>query len=123
MTARFDDETLSLIEAIDEVDIETQLPGGPQHRTTIWVMVDGTDVYVRSVRGPRGRWYREITANPESALHVNGRRIRVRAEPANDERSIEACTAALRRKYTGVPGFEPMLREHTLPTTLRLVPP
>ena len=67
--------------------------------------------------------YRTLVANPEGALQVDGRRIPFRAVAASDERSIEACTAAaLRRKYTGIPGFEPMLRDHTLPTTLRLVP-
>ena len=122
MTDRFDDETLALLDGTEEVQIETRSPSGRQRRTIIWVMVDGTDVYVRSVKGRDGRWYHEITADPQAALHLDGRRIPVRAEPAEDARSVEACTEALRRKYTGVPGFEPMLREHTLPTTLRLLP-
>jgi hypothetical protein len=119
---RFDDETLRLLDATEEVRLETRSARGDEHRTTIWIVVDGTDVYIRAVRGPRGRWYRELLANPEAALRVGRRRIAVRAVPATDERSIEACNEALRRKYTGIPGFEPMFREHTLPTTLRLLP-
>ena len=122
MQDRFDDETLRLLEATEEVRIETRSAGGKEHRTIIWIMVDETDVFVRSVRGARGRWYRELCSNPEAALLVGQRRIAVRAVPATDERSIEACNQAPRRKYTGIPGFEPMFREHTLPTTLRLLP-
>ena len=122
VTDRFDDETLALLDRTEEVTIETRSAAGEEHRTIIWVMVDGTDVYVRSVRGPAGRWYREVAANPEGALHVEGRRVPFRAFPATDPRSIEACNQALHRKYRGIPGFRPMLREHTLETTLRLVP-
>jgi hypothetical protein len=118
MTERFDDETISLIERTDEVDVEAERG----HRTTIWIMVDGTDVYVRSVRGPRGRWYRELVAAGRGTLHVGGRQIPVRGVAATDEASIDACNEALRRKYTGIPGFEPMFREETLETTLRLLP-
>lgn len=122
MQDRFDDETLQLLDSTEEVRIETRSAGGDEHRTIIWIMVDGQDVYVRSVRGERGRWYRELRVNPQAALRVGERRIAVRAVPATDERSIEACNEALRRKYTGIPGFEPMFRDHTLPTTLRLLP-
>jgi hypothetical protein len=122
MQDRFDDETLQLLESTEEVRIETRSAPGDEHRTITWIVVDGKDVYVRSVRGERGRWYRELRANPEGAVRVGKRRIAVRAVPATDERSIEACNDALRRKYTGIPGFEPMFREHTLPTTLRLLP-
>lgn len=122
MTDGFDAETVALLEATDEVDVETRSEGGEEHRTTIWVMVDGTDVYLRSVRGAAARWYREIVRDPESALHVDGRRIRVRAIAAADARSIQACSEALTRKYRGIPGYRPMLREKTLETTLRLVP-
>ena len=54
----------------------------PEHRTIIWVVVVGGEAFVRSVRGPKGRWYREISSNPEGALHVGDERIPVRATPA-----------------------------------------
>ena len=122
MTDGFDADTLALLEVTEEVTIETRTADSRVRRTIIWVMVDGTDVYLRSVRGDEGRWYRELVANHEGVLDVVGRRIAVRAAPAADQQSIEACNRALHRKYTGIPGFEPMLREHTLRTTLRLSP-
>ena len=43
--------------------IETSMPGGVTHRTTIWAIVDGDDVFVRSYVGADARWYREAVAN------------------------------------------------------------
>jgi hypothetical protein len=113
---------LELLEGAEEVDIETQPAAGPAHRTTIWVVVDRNAAYIRSVRGPSGRWYRELLANPAGAIHVDGRRLAVTAIPAGDPDSIERVSAALRRKYKGVQGLTPMLKPDTFETTLRLEP-
>ena len=118
----FKRDELRLLEGAEEVDIETQPPSGPAHRATIWIVVDGDSAYIRSVNGPSGRWYRELGANPAGALHVDGRRIPITAVPAADPDSVERFNAALRRKYTGVTGFDSMLRPETLDTTLRLEP-
>ena len=122
MTDRFDAETLALLDSTEEVDVVARRADGSERRTIIWVMVDGTDVYLRSVRGPAGRWFRDLSANPEGALDVAGRRVAFRAVQAADPRSIEACNQALQRKYEGIPGYAEMLQEHTLETTLRLEP-
>jgi hypothetical protein len=118
----FKPDELALLEQAEEVDIETQPPEGPVHRATIWIVVDGDSAYVRSVRGPAGRWYRELLANPAGALHVDGRRLPVTAIPAGDPDSVERASGALRRKYTGITGLAPMLKPETFPTTLRLEP-
>ena len=113
---------LALLEEAGEIDIETQRPGGRAHRTTIWVVVDGDSAYVRSVRGPAGRWYQELVANPAGAVHVDGRRIPATAVPAADPDSVDRVSAALRRKYKGVTGLAPMLKAETFETTIRLEP-
>jgi hypothetical protein len=47
-----------------EIDIETRRgEDAPAHRVTIWVVVDGHDVFVRSYHGPEGRWYRRKYAD------------------------------------------------------------
>lgn len=119
---RFDETDLAAFQAAEEVRIETSAPGGPIHRTITWIVVRDGVVYVRSVNGARGRWYREGLANPAVAVHVAGRRVEARAEPADDEASIAAASEALRDKYRHDPALRTMLREHTLPTTLRLEP-
>jgi hypothetical protein len=109
----------------DEIEIETSAgPSARVHRTTIWIVVESDEVYVRSVRGPDGRWYRELLANPVGAVWAEGERVAVRADPANDATSIERVSQAIRRKYQSrwSGPTAAMLRPETLPTTLRLLP-
>jgi hypothetical protein len=119
----FAPDTLRLIDEAREVRIETRRDeDAPAHRTTIWVVtVDGA-VFVRSVRGGEGRWYREVSSNPAAALHVGGDRIPVRAVPVTDEAKIGAVNEAYREKYgrTSPGSTRAMVQPETLPTTLRL---
>lgn len=125
MNDSFDTETLQLLDRTREVRIETRRDAdSPVHRTIVWVVVVEGGVYVRSVRGQKGRWYREISSNPEGALHAGGRRIPVRAAPATDEATVDAVSEAYRRKYEeSWPGpTAAMLRPDVLPTTVKLTP-
>ena len=125
MNESFDDETLGLLDETAEVRIETRRdPDSPEHRTIVWVVVIGGEVFVRSVRGQKGRWYREISSHPEGALHVEDDRIPVHATSATDEATVDAVSAAIRSKYEeSWPGpTAAMLRPEVLPTTLKLSP-
>ena len=125
MNDTFDAETLRLLDETKEVRIETRRDGdSPEHRTIIWVVVVEGEVFVRSVRGARGRWYREISSNPEGALHVHNDRLTVRAAPATDEATVDAVSAAFRSKYqqSSPASTEAMVRPESLPTTLKLSP-
>jgi hypothetical protein len=111
------------IETNREIEIETsQAPGAPVHRTTIWAVEDGGDVYIRSLKGDGGRWYRELTANPEAVVRVGAEAVHVRALPAADDESIERASDGLRRKYSDSRALQSMLEEGILHTTLRLEP-
>lgn len=124
MSERFDRSVLDLLAAARTVRVETSAgPGREVHRTIIWVVVDEAGrVLVRSVRGGRGRWYRELVANPSGVLEADGQRIPFRAEAANDEERIEACSNAFRAKYRPGGSLDSMLLPHTLQTTLELRP-
>jgi hypothetical protein len=125
MNDSFDPDILMLLDDTQEVRIETRRDGdSPEHRTIIWVVVVEDEVFVRSVRGAKGRWYREISSNPEGALHVEEDRIPVRAAPATDEATVDAVSAAFRSKYqqSSPASTEAMVRTETLPTTLKLAP-
>jgi hypothetical protein len=123
MSARYEASDIALLRDEDEVEIETRAAEeGPTHRAIIWVVVDDQDrVLIRSYRGPGARWFREITARPESSVHVQGRVLPVRAIPATDAERVAACSEGLRRKYAGHASMPRMLREY-LETTLELVP-
>ena len=119
----FPADRLAAIDETMEVEIETRRdPAAPSHRVVIWAVVDAGEVFVRSVRGTRGRWFRELTANPDAILHVGGAAIAVRGLPAADVTSVERCSRALGRKYAGDPALRSMLRADVLPTTIRLDP-
>jgi hypothetical protein len=121
MARTFDPDILESLRREREVHVETS-KGDAVHRTIIWVVVDGDDVFIRSVRGPRGRWYRELVATGSGAVVSGGRRIPVRAVVTGDAESIERCSRALRQKYRPGGSLSSMLRPETLPTTLRLEP-
>ncbi|MFL5778730.1 MAG: nitroreductase/quinone reductase family protein [Chloroflexota bacterium] len=119
---QFAEEDLARLAQADEVEIETRAASGEVHRTIIWIVVDGGEVFVRSVNGERGRWYREAVARPSVAIHVDGRRLAATARPAPDIDAVERTSLALERKYDNDPGTAPMLRPQVLATTLRLIP-
>jgi hypothetical protein len=119
----FATDDLERLAAIEEVEIETQAPDGPVHRTIIWVMVDGDDTFVRSYRGRPARWFREASANPGVALHFDGRRLSATAVPATDPDSIERISAALKDKYAHDPvSLATMLEPDMLDANFRLEP-
>jgi hypothetical protein len=94
------------------------------HRTVIWIVVDGDQAYIRSVRGSKGRWYREMVANPHGAIHAGGRRVPFAAQPATEASTVARVSELLSQKYQQRwPGpTAAMLRDEVLPTTLRLAP-
>lgn len=118
----FASDDLRRLAAEEEVVIETQAPEGPVHRTTIWVVVDRDEVFVRSFRGATARWYREARANPGVAIHVDGRRLPATAISATDPDSIERVSAAIWAKYPNDPATKAMVAPDVLDTTLRLEP-
>jgi hypothetical protein len=124
MATAFDDQVMQLLASLDEVDIETRAGvDAPAHRVTIWVVVDGDAAYVRSVRGTRGRWYREATAYPEAVLHAGGRTLPVQIERVSDAATIARVSDAFLQKYVRWPNdARAMVRDEVLATTLRLQP-
>jgi hypothetical protein len=120
---QFDAAAQRLIDAAYEVDIETTRPDGTTRQTTIWAVVDGGDVYVRSWKGDRGYWYQAALDRPaEVSLVVDGVTIPARAVHAIDEVSVERCSAGLSKKYKDDGALASMLRKGVLATTIRLEP-
>ena len=120
-----DGGTLDAPDRTEEVHIETrQGASTPAHETVIWAVVVDGDAFARSVRGEKGRWYREASSDPDVTLRVGDRRVQARAVPETDARTIEGVSEAIREKYgASFPGpTAAMLREEVLTTTLRLPP-
>ena len=126
VTQRFPPDILAAVDQTDEVQIEPRAPGGqPTPPVIIWVVVlDGREVYVRSYRGPKGRWFQALVQQPHGVLHLSEREIPFRAIQVDDAQTIARVSDAFRRKYEQKWPTETaaMLRDDVLPTTLELVP-
>ena len=122
---RFDAATLATLARIREIDLETASPDGAQtHRTTIWLVTVGDQVFVRSERGTAGRWWREARHDPDLIVHAEAEAIPVTAVLAADPDTVQRVSDAFLAKYgrRSAASTAAMLRPHTLDTTLRLDP-
>jgi hypothetical protein len=118
--ARFDTETLRELRDRQEVEIRTEKH--PGSAITIWVVVSGTEVFVRSVRGAKGRWYKDLASGGSATIEFKGQQLRVQADPATDTDSVERASREFLSKYRSSTYAASMVRPEVLPTTLRLEP-
>src|SRR5207247_10329782 len=95
MTASFPKAVVARFDATKTVEIETRSAKGTKHSVPIWIVVVDGVPYVRSVRGPAGRWYRELLARGEGAVVAVGKRAPVRGRQHRPPKGIEATSAAL----------------------------
>ena len=116
----FDRDTLGALSDANEITIRTDKH--PASAVPIWVVVDGEDVFVRSVQGTRGRWYRDLAAGAGATLEVAGRLLAVRSVPVSDPGAIERASREYLRKYRPSPYAQTMVKPELLSTTLRLEP-
>ena len=66
-------EELTKIEAADELEIASlRRDGTLRHWTTIWVVRLGDDLYVRSVNGRSGTWFRGAQDRHEARIQAGG---------------------------------------------------
>jgi hypothetical protein len=116
----FDAATQRALHEAHEVAILTDKH--PEAAVVIWVVVADGEVLVRSFRGARGRWYRDLAAGGPATLEVAGRRLAVQAVPVNDPAAIERASRAYLDKYRSSPYAQAMVKADILSTTLRLDP-
>jgi hypothetical protein len=117
----FDRDTLDWLRNHKEVTIRTARH--PNTAVIIWIVVATDDaVYVRSVKGTQGRWYRDLASEGHATLEVVGQRLSVQAIPATDDASIERASQAFLAKYRQSSYVGSIVRAEVLSTTLRLEP-
>jgi hypothetical protein len=117
----FDRDALDWLRNHKEVTIRTARH--PNTAVIIWVVVAADDtVYVRSVKGGQGRWYRDLASEGRATLEIAGKTIPVQAIPATDDASIERASQEFLAKYRQSSYVGSMVRAEVLSTTLRLEP-
>jgi hypothetical protein len=98
MTKGTSDE-LTKIEAADELEVESiRRDGTLRNPTTIWVVRVGDDLYVRSVNGRTGAWFRATQVRHEGRIRAGGVERDVTFVDANDDIN-DQIDAAYRNKY------------------------
>lgn len=120
MASTFDQTTLEMLRTTKEVRLRTRRHKG--QGVTIWVVVADGAVFVRSVRGPDGLWFKQVSADPKATLRVAARDLPVRATAVADPATIAAVSHAFLDKYEPSPYAKTIVRAEVLPTTLRLEP-
>jgi hypothetical protein len=126
--ATFDADDLRTLDQTYEVRIEPLRPDGTSaRRKIIWLVVDGDQAYVRSVRGAAGGWYRAVRRSGTALLHLlhaGDSTWRVQLESVTDAAEIERVSDALRRKYghRSKQSTAMMLQDEAVSATLRLSP-
>lgn len=107
---------------IKEIDIETRVEKKSPHRKTIWIVVVGSDAYIRSYRGANGIWYKQIRKNPDAVMIVENERVPIHASVVRAEETIAAVSAEYLRKYKNSRSAQAMVLDAVLSTTLRVTP-
>jgi len=123
MTAWTKDEISGIGES-EEVDVAALTrDGSVRNRVTIWVVGHGEDLYVRSIRGRSGAWFRAVHGPTDGRIWAGRFQRDVKFEEAdpgiNDE--IDAAYRSKYRRYAGRI-LNSVLTPEARSTTLRLVP-
>jgi hypothetical protein len=117
-------DELSRIGAAEEIQIASRRRDGSFSRpVTIWVVAQGDDLYVRSVRGASGAWLRGTQATREGRIRVGGKQQDVSFEKAPNDLN-DAIDAAYRSKYRRYAGriLNSVLSPEARSTTIQLMP-
>ena len=117
-------DELSKIGGAEEVDVAAVTrDGSVRNRVTIWLVLHGEDLFVRSVRGRSGAWFRAAQKSKDGRIWAGRPERDVTFEEAGAAITDE-IDAAYRSKYRRYAGriLNSVLTPEARSTTLRLVP-
>jgi len=117
-------DQLDKIGRAEEVQIASVRQNGTLRKpVTVWVVRQGDDLYIRSVRGRSGDWFRGAQERHEGRISASGVEKDVTFEDANHDLDDE-IDAAYRVKYNRYAGriLNSCLTSEARSTTLKVVP-
>lgn len=118
-------DELTAVGESDELEIAPAQDSNLRRATPIWVVRVGDQLFVRSHRGRRGRWYQRVQVTHRGRISAGGLTKDVELVDAGDDAALnEAVDAAYMSKYQryGSRYVDPMLAATARQTTLKLVP-
>lgn len=119
------DDELKRIGDAEELEIESRRRDGTLRKpVTIWVVRVEDDLYVRSVFGDGGAWYRNARAAGEGRIHSGGVSKDVVFGNETDETVHDRIDGEFLRKYADQPPeyVAPCVTPTARAATIRLVP-
>src|SRR5262245_56951209 len=125
MSTTWTTEELDRIGTSDEMSIAAlREDGSLRSPTTIWVVRDGDDLYVRSFRGSQGGWYQGTKVRHEGHIRAGGLDKDVTFVDVIDPDVNARIDEAYRIKYHdhGAQYVDPMVAASARATTTKLVP-
>jgi len=117
-------EEVHAIGDIEEVQVAPLAGDGtPLQSVTMWAVTNGTEVFVRSVKGVRGRWYRRVSETGRGVFTAGDVSREVAFEPVNEIKN-QVVTDAYNAKYAAQPAQfrQPMVEGPSVEATLKVVP-
>jgi hypothetical protein len=123
MTMRASDE-LSKLGVAEEVQIAARGRDGELRQpVTVWVVPYGDSLYVRSVKGRSGAWYRAVQATHNGRIGAGGAEHDITFVDA-DHNINDDVDAAYRAKYHRYAGriLDSVLTAEARSTTIKLMP-
>ncbi|MEU4098332.1 DUF2255 family protein [Streptomyces sp. NPDC026673] len=120
---RWNSGRLDRIGDAEELDLESERGDGTlRDPVTMWVVRAGANLYVRSVKGTAGSWYRGTQSRHRGRIDAGGIRQEVVFREA-DPGEYADVDAAYRTKYGRYAGIvEHVLTDRARASTLRLEP-
>ncbi len=117
-------DQLDKVGRAEEVQVASVRPDGTLRKpVTVWVARYGGDLYVRSVRGRNGHWFRGVQESHEGQIRAGGVQQDVTFVDGDHDLDDE-IDAAYRGKYRRYAGsiLNSVLTPEARSTTIKLVP-
>src|SRR5258706_4835521 len=117
-------DELSKIAGTEEVDVAAiTAAGSVRNRVTIWAVRHGDELFIRSIRGREGAWFRAVQGSKDGRIWASGLERHVTFGEA-DSAINDEIDAAYRSKYRRYAGriLNSVLTPEARSATIRLVP-
>ncbi|MBU3064268.1 DUF2255 family protein [Nocardia sp. NEAU-G5] len=121
--AAWTEAELDRIGSAQELRLQSERRDGTlRDPVTMWVVRESAGIYICSVRGREGAWFRGTQTRSQGRINAGGISRDVRFEDADPGR-LDAVAAAYRTKYAAYPDIiERSLTPLAFAATLELVP-
>jgi hypothetical protein len=108
----------------EEIEITVRRrDGSPGKPVTVWCVRSADNLYVRSVKGRNGAWYRAVEESHEGRISAGrlGKDVKFEQADASVKEEVDSAYRSKYRRYAG-PILNSCLTPEATSTTLRIVP-